>query len=719
MVEYDVQLPDGRTVTVEGQEGQEQQAIEFVRSQYESGAFDQESDRSLLGDTFSWLAGGDKDPNIEMLSGGGLAVTPEQSARLTALFASTQDDARLREGVRNIVPEVYFEKDAQGNDVAIVPTARDEAGNPTQFDKRYLNPKGLDLPTLLNIGSVTAGATGVAKGLKTLGLPSTGILGGALLGATEAGLFEGASSKLADQPYRPSEVVVGAAGGAIGEKFGGLISSMISRVGPNRSARQAVEDVLAENGVNVEGVDPALLRDMEIKVAQGADPEQIAIQAQSKMLPTEIPLTRGEVTGDAGRQIFEGEAEKGAEGEISRAMMEATRRQQQEAVGQNIEQIQQGLGGTPIQRGEGGSAAQEALVAQRAQAKQQADKFYDAARDKGAFLDPENGESIAQSIVGNLGQDFTPVTAPKAFSLADDLSKIMSEGRSIREVFDFRTKISNLSAEGGTESAAARSLLNNFDEVMVEVANNKMLYGDPESVASWLTAIGNYREFMQKWNTEGVLKNLTTETVRDGDLVLKVAPEEAANAILGTSTSGMPNKKNIARDLMTLKSNLPAEQWNQVRQEFFIRLSDMAQRSGVEGSFTGVTFRRSWNDIKKNRTLVTTMFSPEEIATIDAFANTVARIGAAAKNTSNTSAALSGIIPRLANMLGSTSPVQFASRLAVLRGIREAASATRLQAPQLQAPESQLRQIGAGLGATQTEAEDYDSLQQMIRGIAP
>jgi hypothetical protein len=275
------------------------------------------------------------------------------------------------------------------------------------------------------------------------------------------------------------------------------------------------------------------------------------------------------------------------------------------------------------------------------------------------------------------------------------------------------------------EGAAAGRVINAFDQQIENAINNALLAGDADAVAKWGQAISGYADFASKWKSKGGVLNLLTEqTTRDGDRVLKVAPERAADAIFGATASGLAGKTGLARDLVTLKATLPADEWNQLRQDAFIRLMDTSKgafRSG-EQQVSGVNFKKAWENLtEKNRGVVNSLFTPEEQRLFGQFADVAARATNTAVNASNTAAAAGGIIQKVAASVGGTKLAQFLLTVPVARGFTEAFGGTRAlaatQAPAL-TPRTPLTIGGAGAGsAAATSEPGQNNITSAIRGL--
>jgi hypothetical protein len=674
----EVELPDGRIL--EFPEGTSQDvmkgAIQKLRGETSQVDPDAEAEKGLVGRTVDWFKGGEREESIPLASQVSLGLPKKDAAKMVALLATTVSDDRLQSGIKNIIPGASFQKDQFGNLVAIAPVYKD--GKPTQqYTRFYPNPKGLDLADVMVGSGAAALGGGVVKGLKLLGGAAAGLIGAGVTGGTEAALVEAVSAKLSGKPYKLSDIPAGAAGGVIGAK---AISTLGSLANVFRRSPEAVLDASGqlkpEIAAQVErmGIDPkAVTADTLTKIIrkarEGVDPAEASRVVEAGNLPVPVPLTKGAVTGDQGQQLFEDMALKGSFGETASSMLRGRRADTQAALQQNVEAIRGQLGGaspTVSAIGGAGDPAQASLLAQREAAKRQADTLYKQARASGpAFVDEDFGAEFISSARAQMAADFELSNVPMAGKFIDDLDRTLAEGGDVRELFAIRQRITSQGSEMGQEGLAARRLKGIFDAEMGAALDDALISGDEAAVAAWKTAISNYTDFASTWKSKGGILNKLTEKVgRDGDMVLKVSPEAASNAIFGVSSSKISSNPQVARDILKLRKTLPAAEWDGIRQEAFVRLANAGKAaSGGQDVFSGVNFRKEWQKMSTdNPAMIKTLFSAEERKLINQFANVSARATSGAVNASNSAAAGANILGTLATMLGSTNAAQFATR---------------------------------------------------------
>ena len=688
-------------------------------------------ERSTFGDVKSWIGGKDVDPSIPIynqgfgtkdLGLGSLNATETNKANLlhTAIISSF-DDKRLKESILKVEPETLFEQDQFGNLVAGMPM-RNEAGEIQSYKEFYPNPKGLDMPTALQAGQYIATGGPLASGAKAVGLPTAGFTGAGILGMADASLMEGVSSQAADQDFNLAEIPSGLIGGVLGKgvfDVAGVakqLSSMFIKDPRAFNLRNGeIQAALKEMGYDPAEVMASMKGSIDKMVRAGLDPLESIRTAAAGSLPVPVKLTSGQVTGSKEQQLFEDQA-LAAYGPKVAEEMQLFNTQAQESIAENVPAIQSIMGGDGgvIARGEGAESAQSLLSSQREEAAQGYKAAYKDADTATAFTNPEYAPEFTQSLTSSLSKFRGGVGgSPATFSLLDEAIEQINNGASVQSLFDLRKAMVTQQMSGGVEGAAAGALKNGLDDVLVQQMDRNLLYGQPASVAKGLDAISKFRDFKNVWDNNGILKSLTDQSMRDGSLVLTVAPTEAANYILGRGIAKTTGKKDLARDLMTMKKMLPLDEWNKIRQEAFILLADTLQKSGKVEKQASLQFNKAWRTLKEqNNTLTKLLFSKEEIGMIDNLASTSALVAGTARNTSNTAAASFGGFQRLIASLGATNAAQMAGRVVGLKVLKNMWGDMKL-VPALSGKMSRPQggPLPATLGAMATQGEENPIIQ--------
>jgi hypothetical protein len=721
-----IELTDGRTVDFPAGMSKDEMAAalkKLPKGEAQKSFLDRAGD--ALKSTVDWFKGGQREDNIPLASGAKLGLPKDKAAKMVALLATTASDDRLQSGIKGIMPNAQFDKDQYGNLVVIAPVYR-EGKETQQYTRFYPNPKGLDATDLMIGSGAMALGEAIAMTGGALGLPVAGVTGGALIGATEAGVVEAVSSYLTNDKYQYGDIPGGAIGGGLGAKAFELLGKLYRTFkrapgavfGTNGELPKNVQDQLRAAGIDPATVTRETMQKIEAQVKAGIDPAEAGRLAEAETLPVPVPLTKGAVTGSQGQQLFENAAEMGGYGSQAESMMRGAREQTQDALQANIPEIRDRIGdGSPTVTGTGqaGAAAQDVLVAQEAAARQRANEMYDAARAKGpAFMDEDAAIAMTGRIETQLSEGFEFVNVPKTAGALNKLKDLVSSGGSIRDMFALRTQVTNLAKEIGSEGAAARQLKNLLDAELGDALDNALIYGDEIAVNAWKSAISNYKDFANTWQSKGgLLKTLTERVSGDGeDLALKVTPEQASNVIFQVTSNRLSTNPKAASNIIKMKNNLPKEEWDMIRQEAFLRITraGKSQKAGRD-VFSGVNFRKEWEKLRTdNPTMINALFTPEERKLITQFANVAARSTGGAVNASNTANSAFNIMGRIMTALGGTGTGRFAMELPFINMARSGYGMARTGSAISGNPSPRAQGSGAGAGgviANEEELQNY------------
>ena len=644
--------------------------------------------------TIDWFKGGQRDETIPLAYQAKLGLPSDKAAKLVTLLATTASDDRLQSGIKKIIPNAEFMKDDFGNLVAISPLYKD--GQPTQqFTRFYPNPKGLDVTDLMQAsGAVALGQAIAYTGGAAGGVPITGLTGSGLIGLTEAGLVEAISSRLSDAAYKVTDPIYGFFGGVAGKKIAdvgaGIVNMFKSKpdalFDANGILKPKVAADLQKAGIDPETVTPDTLAQISAKVNQKIDPLEAKRLVEAETLPVPVPMTAGAVTGSKGQQLFEDMAASGGFGQTAENIMAGQRAKTQDAIQQNIPAIRDEIGKgseTITEIGQAGPGAQEFLVTQRARASKSADDLYTRARSSNpAFMDQAEADVMVDRITNEMSENFEFENIPGTAKFLTQMRDIVSDGADIRKLFALRARITNQSKELGQAGSSAGKLKDLLDDELTSALETALIYGDEAAVLRWKTAIRNYKDFSNTWNSKGgILNILTEETIKDGTKSsLKVSPERASNVIFKASGK-LSNNPQVVQQLTTLKNKLPQEQWNQIRQEAFLRLAraGQTQKAGVD-SFSGDMFRKELKRLMSdNKGMLKTLFSPKELSLINQFASVSARATGGSVNASNSANASFNALGKLAAAFGATNLGTYMTRAVGINTVRNLYGSARAQ----------------------------------------
>ena len=685
-------------------------------------------------DIYDWTRGAKvQHSNLPILGQGigarDLGLSPAATLQLMTMVASTLDPTRLEAGIKNIQPDATTQRDEFGNVIASFPVR--ENGVLRGWKTFYPNPRGLDIPTMTQLSGAVALAPLVEAGVAGVGIPAQLGMRTGTTALTEALVGETTSAASAETPLEPGVIIEGGAWGSGMYGLGKALGFIADKIGNvpswfrnpartlDRNAQLSAEAVryLKSVGIDPDQVQASVYADLEGMIRGGAAPKEALAKMQAQGLPVPVPLTTGQISGDMEQQLFEDLAAKGVYGETAKSMITDAYAAQEAAVKENMGEIQRIIagGGPTVARTEGGAAAQAALVAARGAARKRADDLYTEARTAGAaYLDPATATTYGAEIVDSLAKNYNPLAVPITTNIVTKIDEAFQNGASLSDIQVYRTQLSNQARNGvGSDASAAGAAVEQLDDKLYQMAEQNLLYGNNEAVGLWANAIKNYRQYAEKWKSQGgILNRLTKDGVQDGSRVLTVAPEAAARTILTGSFSGLIGKPESIRMLNTLKKELPAAEWDMLRQDAFMQISD-----GIVSASSGKasnTFSREWFDAnRKNPQLLRTLFSPEEIRIMNSLAQTTSQITRTAKNTSNSAAAAGSLLGRLFRSLGSTDTgtavMQLWGMEALRRsyGVARASAATQGRVP-TSMNMSQRLILGGGIGAGMTPEEEEE-----------
>jgi hypothetical protein len=645
---------------------------------------------SSAGAVADWVTG----ENVEFpeLQGKGdlPGATAADKAAYQLLVSTTLDDYKLETGIKNIFPDAATKYDKFGN-LLVTLDDKDAEGNVVGSSTFYPNARGLDLPTTMQIAGGIGLAAPVKKAIATVATPrlTQGYLGASATAATEGALMEGASKAITGLPYDWS---VPAAAGIFGPTFLGLGSlfgksagyvmkkyrdNPASVLNPDGSFTEETANYIRGKGLNPDDIQTNLYASWRDLVDQGFIPEEAVTRASTQALPFEVKLTTGQQRSDQGQMLWEDMIAKGVGDTTATAILRQFYDAQISAVEANMKALGTRMGaGT---RGESAEVAQRSLRGQRDQARAAANLKYDEARAaQQAFLDPTSATTFADVTLVQALESFSPITTPKTFRLVEELREGLQNGMDVGQIQIRRQQLTNAAKEMGPEGAAAKAAVDSLDGYLDEVVTSNLFNIDrmtgqvteglgadnqvraKESIRLWKDAISTWSGFKQKWETKGILNDLTEKQMRDGELQFKVAPEDAANYIFGVNFLGLQSKRNITRDVQVLKDQLNVFEWNQLRGEVVTKLLDGTLTNASEANQRQVSgvLSTEWAKVRSsNRGLIDTLFSREEQGMISSLANVTGRIANRTQNRSNSGAVIGRMAGAIYGTLGLPVPV--------------------------------------------------------------
>lgn len=355
---------------------------------------------------------------------------------------------------------------------------------------------------------------------------------------------------------------------------------------------------------------------------------QQAVYDTAHGLPVPVPMTRGQITGSPSQQMTENAMLRGVQGPGAEQVMRDFTGRQQAALRGNVEAISTGMAGAPLRPGEGGAAVSSKLNTAYEAAKSEIDQAYTKARAAadGAYLPAaERGQMTAD--MREALRDYDIAGVPRVRSILEGLDQSPTSSTfTPTDIFEARSKLSTLRASNDpVEAGAAGKAVRALDDYVDQALTKDLISGDPNVVSAWREAIGKRRSFGKLFEGGDLIDGLTTRTLHGEGRTLKISPEDATNYIFGRSDLGFVGKRDLNRDLTRLKGVLGPDspEWGSLRAEAFMRIARAGEGAPEGGTpqFSGQKFMKAWEQAKtKDPQIVNTLFTPEERAQIDQFA---------------------------------------------------------------------------------------------------
>ena len=618
-------------------------------------------------------------PSLRDLMGEDEQLNPNSSLWLAMGQAGGEE--KLKQVVSGFLQSPEFENDENGTPV--VAFTNSDGGR----TRAYLNKPGLSAQDAARFLGETAALTAGARAFG-VGKQGVGMLSNAMRmfagGATGSAGADIAADTLSGQPVLESALNVNvprAIETGVTESAFGTIAEAVMLAAPalrrllNRG-EQIVDNqgqltpngkaALEELGINYDETSQAFKDELLQRTLSGGElnASQTAILAEAQSLPTPVPMTRGQVTGMPSEQLREDMMRKGVYGEAVEQQMGQNIARQTDALESNLNEMQRQIaqradpGAPTIARGEGASNVQANLAQHRIDARQSKNEAYKQARldDVAMFGGTFSGEGVteyskpaiqalASRIENNLARDFTPddlqgAPATLITQLRDFAARPSAQPVSVREMFEWRRRLNN-AIEGGTPTGTALGQTKRlFDEQMNSALDSALIRGNTDQLRMWQDAIKANADFKRTFESGDMVDLLTA--LQPGTAVdqmsLRVAPADAANYIFNASNTGFITKRNLQRDIVKMKELLPPSEFDQLRQELFIRLTAGGRTRA--GDISGAKMRGQIEDaVEKSKPLMNAAFSADEIALIRQFGRVADRVQNTTKNTSNTAVA--------------------------------------------------------------------------------
>jgi hypothetical protein len=615
-----------------------------------------------------------------------MRLTGPQTGRLTDIplwqFQLNPSEQSRIEVIQRNIPDAEFSRTPDGRVVVRV----------GQGPWRYMNAPGVsgqDIGDFLTQGVLYAPTGIAARGATTLGQ-----------GALRTGTASAGVSALQDiatgQPIDPVKAGLAFAGGAGGEYLGAAVGGLARATGQaaSQAVPQPVRNALA----------PAI-DDARRAVGQsfGAD-----ARASVQNPLAQIPMSRGQQTGNYGQIAFEQAAARGARGEEASNIMRGFFDEQAAAV-RSVGRNMAGSETVPSIPAAGRVVQQGVRDAQVA-AKARVDDAYDLIRQSDAMVSAPNVAKLPERIRARLEEDFF---SPEVMtSLNPRTTRIFGEIERLAKSApdkDYSLPVAGLervrqalnaarATAQGNDQTALGIAKKEFDAWLGETVDQGLMKGDPNTIAMLKNARGLHADYRATFG--GGRANNGAQRLMQRLISANANETDAANLLFGQAQLGGAGE-TVQFVRMVKKAAQSKEVVDALREGAVMRLLGRMDRQAGGGAtnFNYKVIADDWAEALDGKAapLMRELFTPQEIAEMRRFVGQVRRLAPpeGAVNRSGTGYEMGRMASQLLGKLKILAPA--------LKAMDDASNATRAQtavAPGVPLPRLPgAGPAGAGLGA--------------------
>lgn len=600
------------------------------------------------------------------------------------------------EAISKAYPDATFGRASNGRVVVKVPGGK---------GWQYLNAPGVsgqDVQDVLVQGLMFAPASLAAKGAATISQA------GLRIGAASAGI-SAAQDVVTGQPIDPTKAALAGGMGLAGEYAGSAINALA------RGAGRAVE---AATPAPVRGAISNTLATARSQLGHsfGAD-ARAAVNPLAPPSSGMIPKTRGEMTGDFGQIAFEQAAMRNARGDEAATVLRGFSDERANVV----RNVGRGLAGSetvPTMQDAGG-VLQGGMRGRAQTAKENVDTAYSALRDSDARIAAPTVAELPGRIKAALENDFfspevmtslNPLTR-RIFAEVEGLAKSAPRaGEGVDPDFSLpvagieriRQGINRaMTGAQGNDRAALSIVKREFDDWLGDAVDQELIKGDPGVINTLKTARRLHADYRKTFGggrgddqAQAIIRKLIDSNANETD---------AVHLLFGRAgLGGAGPAVEAVKKIKAVAGNGP--EVAALREGAVMRLMGRLDRNAGAGS-TNINYKAladDWNEALTGaaRPLMRELFTRDEIGTMQQFVRELRQITPpeGTVNRSGSGYEASRAIQQLLGKLKIIAPV--------IKGMDDAANATRAQAAVAGAPSQAVRlphagTAGAVYGATQ------------------
>jgi hypothetical protein len=571
---------------------------------------------------------------------------PKAAGKIMLATATTFDDERLQNAIAEALPSLKFEKDDNGN---VIVDATSVGGT-----RGFLNKPGLsvrDIATFLPQMTVFGK---VAKPVAGAGIVSNATRVGVRSGVAQTGLdvanqVAGGTEEVSAGNVDKSDVALAGGGGAIFQGLfqtvGKFIPGFIERVkfnGVTDEVRTIVHNQAIKLGLNPSDISDDVIEGFARQADAATNPQQgMAVQGEREF---GIKLTAAQRSLDDAALSAEDRLRSGMGGDNAQRVVRTFEKEDQlPAIDRARNTIAQNLGGPQnLGRRGAGETITDAVRQAETKAAQQVDDAYaavgDAALEPGSINKMYN--TMRKAVIGADKDRTLKATAGVLDQLRTSqrvLTALEKSGakikpRHINEIETLRRRLNTAvgSAENQTDKAQVLQMKRGLDDFMDDAVVKALFTGDDEALAALKNARSTFAEYARKFRSQPK-KTRSGRALPDGEgafieKMVEANPtgEETVNAIFGASGLNKTSGVRLAQRFKTIMGQ-ESDGWGAIRQEAFRRLIKTNKINGEEVISGQQTLNAISDAMDKNSSLMSELFTPDEIGLFKRFAVQVKR----------------------------------------------------------------------------------------------
>lgn len=569
-------------------------------------------------------------------------------------------------------PKLTFEEDEKGNIIA--------DGKEYGAEKGVLNMPGVSGRDLLQAGFQVAAFTPAARAAKyATALPAKMAAVGAASGLTQtgqdlAGQYSGTADNVSLNNVDYGDVALATVGGGLGEGIFGAFAKAFPylknapRTTITESMRDAFRKEALKAGYKASEVTDDVIKDFMAMSKQSVKPRNMpstknALESQRLSKEFNTQFTKGQMLDDIDQLNLEDSMRHGGlTDDAQRTMRGFDERQAQDITRASRDKVLDTFGGPGIEKlNDAGEIIRQGVQQGESVADQAVQSAYKNVGD--AYLNPKNVSSILNKMKATTRNVDTLKDLKSTSEVLTDLknmdelfkSNVPLRAYHVKQIEGFRRRLGGRisSAENATDRRQVQLMKNAFDEGVDDAITKSLFSGDDKAMENLIKARGLSRDYFKLYRQSDTIKKGVKVKDEAGAIIQKIVAgeptnEQVVNFLFGQAKLAKPTS---AKTIQRLKSILPQEQFNSLKEAAFLKLT--GQETGAK-KISGKIFKKKLDDAVNGsgETVMKSLFGKEDLALIKRFSLAVQKASPEIINPSKTSYKGSQIFRQWINQLG-------------------------------------------------------------------